>query len=695
MYSMISIHLRSLSALSLALAMTGVSTALAAPSPQVKISAVDANTFHLVASLPGQAAPPVSPFVVETANWVGARVQKHAAASSVTVPSGDLHVNSDGAWGYFRKNKTRLTGDFEVSPDSATFTLKHPAGERFYGAGNAELDTSGDLTHPSGTQLTLNGATRVPFLWSTGGYSVFLANNQKGASWNDDGTTLTWTVPNSYADVYLSFAPNAYGLLDAYSRLTGPAPIPPRWTFGFMMSRWGYENTADVQDKWHQFRDRKIPIDAFIYDYDWFDNDWDFNAQKFPASNLAEMHKMGLHMIGIRKPRLNDKNLDFAKKNGWVLSSPQGTDLRFDIPEATYWWWRHQALFVQAGVDGWWNDEAEQTMDEFFQMSRVQYNGWRAMSPRRAWMINRSFSPGIQRFGASTWTGDTHSSWNTLANQPGIMLNWSLAGMPYSSQDIGGFHGNPSPELYTRWLQSGVFIPVMRAHGTLNSARWPWAFGDDVEAATKKAIELRYRLIPYIYTLADETTRTGAPMMRPMLLEFPNDPKTQNLHDQWLLGDRLLAAPILTQGGERDVYLPAGNWFDFNTSAPVPGAQTLHVTASLDTIPAYVRAGTILPLGPIMQSTALGKIDPLEVRIYPGANAGFSLYEDEGDNYDYEKGAFTRIPMTWNDATKTLAIGKRLGAFPGMLTERHINVVLPGGATKSLTYTGKATQLKF
>ena len=323
--------------------------------------------------------------------------------------------------------------------------------------------------------------------------------------------------------------------------------------------------------------------------------------------------------------------------------------------------------------------------------------GWRALSPRRAWIINRAFAPGIQRLGAAAWTGDTHSSWANLRNQKGIMLNWSLAGMPYTSDDIGAFEGLPTtePELYTRWIQSSVFGPVMRAHCVFNEVRWPWAFGPEAEAATKKAIELRYRLIPTLYTLADETTRTGAPMMRPMLLEYPNDPKTADMRDQWLMGARLLVAPVLDKGGQRDVYLPGGKWFDFNTGTATEGNQTLSVTAPLDVIPMYARAGSILPLGPIMQSTMLGKPDPLEVRVYPGANASFTLYEDEGDNYNYQKGAFTRIPMNWNDATKTLSIGKRVGSFPGMLATRHLNVVFPGQSAKSLTYSGPAIQVKF
>lgn len=708
-------HIRFTYTLSLGLAFSGVASAQPAiPAQQLKIGAVDSNTFHLLAYPSGLPAPKPSPFVVKTTPWPGSKVQHSATASSVTAPAGGFVIDSQGNWSFKGSGKT-LSGTVKSETGKTIFTLKHGPGERFYGAGNERRDISGPLTHPSGTVDVGNGYTRVPFLWSTAGYSILVANNHVGSEWKDENGTLTWTIPNSYADVYLSVAPNAYGLLDAYSRLTGPAILPPKWTFGFLMSKWGYKDNADIRDKWTQFRNRNIPVDAFIYDYEWFKDDWKFNEDNFSPKDIADMRKMGLRMAGIRKPRLNGQNLDFAKKMGWVLSSPIGTDLRFDLPEAGYWWWSHQAPLAKAGVAGWWNDEAEQTLDEYFHMSKVQFEGWKAMSPRRSWMINRAFAPGIQRLGAATWTGDTRGSWETLKNQKGIMLNWSLAGMAFSSDDIGGFEtadvpnpdayakaienleikNLPVPELYTRWMQSSAFGPVMRAHSVYWENRWPWAFGPEAEAATKKAIELRYRFIPFLYTLAEETTRTGAPIMRPMLLEYPNDPKTIDMRDQWLMGSRLLVAPVMNQGGQRDVYLPAGNWFDFNTGSALKGGQTLSISAPLDLIPLYVRAGSIIPLGPIMQSTMLGKADPLEVRVYPGADASYSLYEDDGDNYDYQKGAFTRIPMSWNNATSTLTVGKRTGSYPGMLTSRNVVVSVPGKPEKKIVYSGAPLKVRF
>ena len=654
--------------------------------------AVAPGVVHLlIDDLAREASPPASPFVVAPEGPVISPVGKDASGTF----TGSAGSTTDPLVLKSSKGRLLLTLQ-EITTDGAsiTFTFAHDAQDRFYGNGNESENHAGPLMHTSGKQIVNNGTTCVPFLWSPSGYGIFVANDisdiKEHITWSDASGTLTWTVPGRYADVYLLAAEDGPGVLGEYARLTGSAPIPPRWTFGFLLSRWGYQDAADVQDKWQQFRDRKIPVDAFIYDYDWFVKDWEFNPATFPepVADLAKMHGMNLHFVGIRKPRVEGANAEYAGLQGWSIPAPYGTDLRFDIPGARAWWWNHQLPLLKAGVDGWWNDEAEQRYDEFFYMSQQQYLGGRAVSQNRQWSIDRAFSPGLQHYGAAVWTGDIDSTWAAFSEQPGTLLNWSLAGMPYVSHDTGGFQGTPTPELYTRWIEEAVFIPVMRAHGTHNSPRWPWAFGEDELAAMTKAIDLRYRLIPYLYTLAETTYRTGMPPMRPLFLEFPNDQATWSMNDEWMLGDSILVAPVLTKGGGRKVYLPAGTWFDGNTGKMVAGAQTLDLTpVPLDVIPFYVRAGTVLPLGPVTQSTAEAE-DPMEVRIYPRADATYSLYEDDGTTYGYEKGAFTRIPMQWNDQQRALTIGARQGQFPGMLTTRHLVITLPDGSSSKVTYTG-------
>ncbi len=376
---------------------------------RLQVTAVDANVFHITAAPVDGPALPVSPFVVKNTSLKNSRIHRSSAGTTLHTTGGDLRLDADGGFSVLAADGATVirSGRFVTTGDAVTLALSHGANQRLYGAGNADMNVSGDLTHPAGEQVTKNGATRIPFLWSTGGYGVLIANNQTGIAWNDARDTLTWTVPGRYADVYVMVCPgNGYSVLDAYSRLTGRAPLPPRWTFGFMMSRWGYANAADIRDKWQQFRDRKIPVDAFIYDYDWFVDDWKFNPEKFPTGSLDTMHKMGLKFVGIRKPRINDKNLEYATRQTWTLKSQAGTDLRFELPEARYWWWSNQAPLMTAGVDAWWNDEAEQSYDEFFRMAQTQWEGQRALNGRRVWNLNRAFAPGMQRFGAACWTGD-------------------------------------------------------------------------------------------------------------------------------------------------------------------------------------------------------------------------------------------------------------------------------------------------
>jgi alpha-glucosidase len=667
--------------------------------PVITVSApIAPGVFHLgINALQDGGVPLPSPFVVAPGESVRPPLATHSAGTltgNVRSASHPLVLKSAAG-----KPLLKLKA---VSSDGAstTFTFAHNPEDRFYGNGNESENHAGPLLHTSGKQIVNNGTTCVPFIWSPSGYAIFVANDvldvKQHITWSDENGTLTWTVPAAFADIYLMAAHDSAGLLGEYARLTGSAPIPPRWTFGFLLSRWGYKDAADVQDKWQQFRDRKIPVDAFIYDYDWYTNDWEFNPKTFPdpAADLAKMHAMNLHFVGIRKPRIEGDHAAYAKDHGWAIPAPFGTDLRFDIPPARAWWWTYQLPLLKDGVDGWWNDEAEQRYDEFFYMSQQQYEGGRVVSPNRQWSIDRAFAPGMQHYGAAVWTGDINSTWAAFSEQPGTLLNWSMAGMPYVSHDTGGFQGTPTPELYTRWIEEAAFIPIMRAHGTHNSPRWPWAFGDEQLAAMTKAIDLRYRLIPYIYTLAETTYRTGMPPMRPLFLEFPDDRATWSLNDEWMLGDRVLAAPVLTKGGERKVYLPAGNWFDGNTGKAIAGAQTLDLApVPLDVIPFYVRAGTILPLGPITQSTAEAE-DPLEIRIYPGANASFSLYEDDGNTYAYEKGTFSRIPMRWDNHAHILTVAIRQGHYPGMLATRHLVITLPDGTTRQATYTGARLSLR-
>jgi alpha-glucosidase len=376
-----------------------------------------------------------------------------------------------------------------------------------------------------------------------------------------------------------------------------------------------------------------------------------------------------------------------ARSKGWILPpnprDPNGVEIRsrnldFSNPDVRAWWEENNRKFLEAGMAGFWNDEGETNYIEYSYWNTAEVDLQKQVNPSaRWWTINRSFIPGMQRFGAAVWTGDIHAEWATLAGTPGELLSFGLSGMPYSTCDIGGYGGkNGTPEMLTRWVEAGVFFPVMRSHSALSMVpHFPWLSGQEAEDAIRKALDLRYQLIPYYYSLAHETYETGAPVMRPLVMEFPDDEKVTNLADEWLMGKGLLAAPILAEGGARSIYLPADNWFVFGSTQTLQGPQTLNITSKLDEIPVYVRAGTILPLGPVVQYVGQATNAPLEVQVYPGRDATFKFVQDDGSTIDYQKDVTHAVTFTWSDGAKTLKWANS-GAYHGANLYHGVKVVL-------------------
>jgi alpha-glucosidase len=262
----------------------------------------------------------------------------------------------------------------------------------------------------------------------------------------------------------------------------------------------------------------------------------------------------------------------------------------------------------------------------------------------------------MQRFGAAMWTGDIDGNWPTLARTPGELLSLGLSGMPYTTCDIGGFGGKAPAELVVRWMEAGVFFPLMRSHSTRGDMpHFPWLYGKEAEDAIRQALDLRYRLLPYYYSLAHETAETGLPIMRPLVMEYPHDPTVAAITDEWLMGDGLLAAPVLAAGGKRTVHLPKDTWYRLGSSERIVGPTDIPVNAKLDEIPVYVRAGTILPLGPVLQYTGQPTQEPLEMQVYPGNDGSFILVEDDGTTTGYKMGAERQTLFGWDDAKQQLS----------------------------------------
>ncbi len=546
-----------------------------------------------------------------------------------------------------------------------------------YGSGNG-VDC---LQQEQGRSRVGNGVAVVPHYWSDSGYAALAVSGDDNApaSWSTSNRQdhLTWSFEGSSADLYLMPAVTLYDAAAAYAELSGHPAVPPRWTFGYLQSRWGWRDRAYIEDTLKQFTDRMLPVDAFIFDFEWYTtqpdyrlaaagetnfSDFGWNPLLFPepAAQLADYKAQGVRVVGIRKPRMgNSETLKMIRAKGWDLPQAGGIDARglnFQNPDARAWYAQQLGKLIDAGIAGWWDDEGEVTFTTYYYWNQSQSDALAQFRPgARSWTITRAFQPGLQRFATASWTGDINADWCELADTPTHLLNWSLAGMCYGACDIGGFRGEDSPELLTRWMEVGTFLPVMRSHSNRRvQPRFPWLYGADAEVAIRKALELRYRLIPMYYSLAHEAYKTGAPLMRPLLMEFPSDPNVAYLTSQWLIGRGLMAAPVLESGGQRSVYLPDDTWYLFESNTKLAGHRNINVTAALDEVPVYVRAGTILPLAPILQHTDQLPGGPLELQIYPGRNASFTLVEDDGLTTAYLKGQVRCTTFTWDDVKRRL-----------------------------------------
>lgn len=473
-----------------------------------------------------------------------------------------------------------------------------------------------------------------------------------------------------------------------------------------------------------------------------------------PKTMVEKIHAQHAHLMIVAWPGfgpLTAQYKEFADKkmllnfDTWPpKSGAKPYDPYNPVARDIYWDYLNKGVFTY-GTDGWWLDSSEpdhinvkeadfdqptflgayRSVSNAFPLQHVKgvYEHQRATtSDKRVFILTRSAFAGQQRYGANTWSGDIVAGWTTLQKQLPAALNFTLTGNPYWNADIGGFflwnyqgnkalQNNAYRELYVRWIQFGTFTPMMRSHGT-DAPREIYQFGTRGTRefdAIEKAIRLRYSLLPYLYATSYEVSQRDGSIMRPLLMDYPADKRTHDCQDEFLFGKQLLVAPVLnpmyvsSQDGKgtadyshaktREVYLPAGNnWVDFWTGEQLPGGQTIQREAAIDCVPVYAKAGTVLPVGPDVQYALEKKWDALEIRIFPGADGTFTLYEDENDNYNYEKGACSTITFRWDNAAHTLTIDARKGNFNGMLRSRRFKLTIAGQSSpnvKSINYSGK------
>ena len=637
---------------------------------------------------------------------------------------------------------------------SQTFQLEE--GESVFGLGQHQ---QGHWSQ-RGQQVRLqqvNMEIAIPLVHSIKGYAVFW-DNYSTTTFTDNEQGMTFdSEAGNLGDYYFVYGGNADGVVAGLRQLTGQAPMYPLWTFGFWQSRERYTGQDELVGAVAKYREIGVPLDGIIQDWRyWGEDNHKWSAIEFlnpnfpdPAKMLRQVHDMNAHaMISIWPSVGPDTKLFKALgKRGklmWHETFPQDNGVRvynaYD-PEAQdiYWSFIKRNMF-DIGMDAWWLDATEpehspispedydyQTGVGTFREVRnafplvsvggVYERQREASDAKRVFILTRSAFLGQQRYAAQVWSGDVNSNWQVLRNQIPAALNFSLSGMPYWNSDIGGFfagsyeggYKNPKfQELYVRWMQFATFTSIMRSHGT-NTWREIYLFGDRgywAFDAQEKFINLRYRLIPYLYSTAWQVSTQGISLMRPLFADFVQDKKVAAIDDEFLFGRSFLVAPVVEEGAKnREVYLPKGTkWVDFWTGKSQRGGRTVTRETPIDLIPLYVKAGTILPVGPTVQYAEEKPWDDLQIRVYPGADGEFVLYEDEGDNYNYEKGRYSTIRMTWDNSARRLTIHPREGSFDGMLQKRNFRIVLVDGkqglgldnesCTVSVGYDGGETTVK-
>jgi len=616
---------------------------------------------------------------------------------------------------------TPVTVNGEQTLHPERFTNMWDTQEAFYGLGQHQAG----VWNYRGEDVEVgqdNTNISVPLLLSSNGYGIFWNNGSRGRMNNRFVHALYLSSEVADAlDYYFIYGPEFDQIIAAYRELTGPAPLFGKWAYGFWQCKNRYDSQQELQSIAAKYRDLHIPVDNIVQDWFWWNTMgepvWNKNYPD-PKAMVDTLHKDHIHLMVSVWPyfRPGSPVYDDMDKKGYFIAKtkvsgfhPAGMAL-YDAfnPEARKYYWKlmNDALF-QIGVDAWWLDTTEPETEgletsllvthqtalgngaryanEFPLLTTTGvYEGQRAASDqKRVFILSRSGYAGIQRNSAAMWSGDVDPNWETLRRQIPAGLNFSLSGLPYWTTDIGGFVvANPDDpayrELFVRWFEFGTFCPIFRVHGTRKTNQNElWSYGPDAQKILVSFDKLRYRLMPYIYSLGWKTTSEGYTAMRPLVMDFRNDVRAQNIGDQFFFGPALLVNPVTEPNAStRHLYLPDAKWFDFWTGSAQAGGHAIEASAPIERIPLFVRAGSILPLGPDIEYAAEKPADPLEIRVYRGANGSFTLYEDEGDTYNYEKGAYATIPFSWDDASQTLTIGERKGSFPGMLQERTIHVVL-------------------
>lgn len=637
-------------------------------------------------------------------------IQKSPCRLSFVDPEGKLICKDHDAYG-MGWNGSKL------------FCWKELHDETFYGLGEKTrgLNKRGDVYTMWNSDIPGYSPTTDPLyqshpfflgLYQQRGFGIFVDNSYRSHFNFGAGNSQFYFfgVDDGILDYYFFYGPSLKKVIKRYSELVGKIPLPPKWSLGYQQCRWSYYPESEVLELAQRFRNKHIPCDVIYLDIHYMNSyrcfTWHPHRFPKPKKMLRKLKKMGFKVVAIIDPGIK------VDHNYWVYQQgiagdhfckyPDGSYYQgqvwpgwccfpdFSKPETRRWWGNLYKNLVNDGIMGFWNDMNEpatwggtfpdivQFYDEGLKsnhlkmhnlygllMAKATYEGVKTLRPdRRPFVLTRAGFSGVQRY-AAVWTGDNVASWEHLRLSINMCLGLSMSGVAFCGPDVGGFVGSPTPELFTRWIQLGTFMPFLRTHTSINTPdQEPWSFGDNYEEINKKFIQLRYQLLPYIYNAFYKAATTGIPIMRPMILEYQHDPKTLTMESQYMFGKDLLIAPI-DQKNQRvkKVYFPPGEWLDFWNGKRTIGPRQKWVDAPLNKIPVFVKAGAIVPMQQTMDYVDENKIDPLILNIYPGQGVfADSLYEDDG--VSFESGyCMTPFKLNMTKDNIIFTIDDRIGSF--------------------------------
>jgi len=589
--------------------------------------------------------------------------------------------------------------------DSQTGSLSFLLGDQpllGLGQGGPQFDRRGSSDRmrsgQSGYMLRTHGG-RLPIQWliGTGGWAMFIHHPSGAFDFSGQEGRFDPGSPDTALplDLFIVASRDPAQVMAEYARLTGLPQMPPLWSLGYQQSHRTLASREEILSVARTFREKQLPCDSLIYLGTGFcPSGWNtghgsftFNSSVFPDPRrmIEELHALSfrivLHVV------IQARELRGTVQDRFDME-------KFEEKEAASYWNQHRKVFA-LGVGGWWPDEGDPlNAASRLTRNRMYWEGPQLDRPNeRPFALHRNGHAGMQRYGAFLWSGDVYSTWETLRTHVPVAINTGLSGIPYWGTDIGGFVPTKeyTGELHVRWFQFGAFCPLFRSHGRTWHLRLPWGWNTgelgpdevktytggaanpdpselhnaDVEPICRKYLDLRYRLLPYLYTAIRESHGTGLPVMRALWLHYSGDPAAVARGDEYLWGRDMLVAPVTEKGAtSRTLYLPRGTWYDFWTEEKLEGGREIRRSVDLATMPLYVRAGAILPMGPVKQYTGEKTDAPVTLRIYPGANAAFTLYEDDGISFNYRKGDWMGIQAAWEDnrrrLTLRLAEGSRL-----------------------------------